>query len=574
MLFKAKNGLVNDIKNDYICESIICEKQTTLMNKTIEVLLLVFCFCVNAIAQNQSEFSVAGFEEKPFDISATDARYKIVDGNGELFSIIKLVSTTPDDDLSAYSFDFGMCEGRKKIVDGEVWWYVQRNAMRATIRRDGFKAVKYELNTTVQPGKVYEIRLSTAPRVVKKRYLMFKIRPADSKANIQYRYEHDTEYRTFATGQVDADGNAAEKLLLGRYYYKITSKYYHTSEGVVDLTDAPDRYIEEVTLCPNYGTLALSVANNADIYIDDEKVGCGTWSGKLTPGIYEVETVLENHSNSEEYVEIQEGETKSVVLKSPVPITGGIDLNSSPLEAEISIDGKKYGTTPMTIDDLLIGEHVIAISKFGYENKKLTVTVKKGECAELNVELEKSIKNKSLDKSVDKVTAARTDAVRKNSCRYKKNSFYMELTGAVGHLMDVGLNAGCYLSVFNMELYGYYGLQKGIFYSYEKSYNVCPVSFGGRLGVAIPIVKSFVFTPQFGVGTLIVTGNEVCVSALTLSLGVRSEYFFTKKIGISITPEYVWDCKSDAMKTLLNVCPIVDKWCSGFNARFGVYYNF
>ena len=365
------------------------------MKKTIEILLLIFCFCANAIAQNQFEFSVAGFDEKPFDTSATDARYKLVDGNGELFSIIKLVSTAPDDDLSAYALDFGMCEGRKKVVDGEVWWYVQRNAMRATIRRDGFKTVKYEFNTTVEPGKVYEIRLSTAPRVVKKRYLMFKIRPAGSKANIQYRYEHDAEYRTFATGQVDADGNAAEKLLLGRYYYKITSKYYHTSEGVVELTDALDRYVEEVTLRPNYGTLALSVASNADIYIDGEKVGRDSWNGILLPGSYVVETALEHHRNSMEYIEIKEGETKNILLKSPVPITGSIDLNSSPLEAEITIDGKKCGTTPMTIDALLIGEHKVTISKSGYSSEHLTVTVKEGECAELNVALAKLASNNS-----------------------------------------------------------------------------------------------------------------------------------------------------------------------------------
>ena len=184
------------------------------MKKITTILLFFLCFCAVTFAQDLQEFSVVKFEEKPFDTSGKDERYKLQDGNGELFSIIKLLAATPDDDLSAYSLDFGYCEGRKKVVNGEVWWYVQRNAMRATIRRDGFKTVKYEFNTTVEPGKVYEIRLSTAPRVVKKRYLMFKIRPAGSKANIQYRYEHDAEYRTFATGQVDADGNAAEKLLL------------------------------------------------------------------------------------------------------------------------------------------------------------------------------------------------------------------------------------------------------------------------------------------------------------------------------------------------------------------------
>ena len=119
------------------------------MKKQIILLLLFICCSVTAFAQQELEFSVADFAEKPFDTSATDARYKVVDGNGSLFSIIKLVAATPNDDLRAYSFDFGLCESRVKSVDGEVWVYVQRNAMRVTIRREGYKTLKYELNSTV-----------------------------------------------------------------------------------------------------------------------------------------------------------------------------------------------------------------------------------------------------------------------------------------------------------------------------------------------------------------------------------------------------------------------------------------
>ena len=88
-------------------------------------LTLIFCFCATySVAQNLREFSVVSFSEKPFDTAARDERYKIIDGNGELFSIVKLVSNNPDDDLHAYSFDFGLCESRVKEVDGDVWVYV------------------------------------------------------------------------------------------------------------------------------------------------------------------------------------------------------------------------------------------------------------------------------------------------------------------------------------------------------------------------------------------------------------------------------------------------------------------
>ena len=104
-------------------------------------MLFIFYFCAATVAQNLSEFTVVSFEEKPFDTAARDERYRIVDGNAQLFSIIKLVSNNPNDNLLAYSFDFGLLESRIKEVDGDVWVYVQRNAMHVTIKREGYKPV-------------------------------------------------------------------------------------------------------------------------------------------------------------------------------------------------------------------------------------------------------------------------------------------------------------------------------------------------------------------------------------------------------------------------------------------------
>ena len=123
--------------------------------KKLVNLFLSLCCCVAVFSQNLRDFSVISFKEDIYSSTATNRRYKLVDGNGETFSIIKLNAVTPDDDLSAYSLDFGCYEGRKKIVDGEVWWYVQCNAKHATISREGYKTLKYELDKTVEPGTVY-----------------------------------------------------------------------------------------------------------------------------------------------------------------------------------------------------------------------------------------------------------------------------------------------------------------------------------------------------------------------------------------------------------------------------------
>ena len=156
------------------------------MNRILSLFLL--CFCATfAVAQNLSEFNVVSFTEKPFDTTARDERYRIKDGNGELFSIIKLVSNNADDDLRAYSFDFGLPESRVKQVDGSVWVYVQRNAMRVTLKREGYKPVRYELPVTVQPGQVFEMVLTAEALPVYREILQFNIKPAGVKATVMYK---------------------------------------------------------------------------------------------------------------------------------------------------------------------------------------------------------------------------------------------------------------------------------------------------------------------------------------------------------------------------------------------------
>ena len=207
------------------------------MKKRNIILALLFCLCATAaMAQSTPELIVVSFEEKAFDTAARDSRYKIVDGNGDLFSIIKLRSTTPDDNLRAYSFDFGLCESRIKEVDGEVWVYVQRNAMRATIKHDGYKTLKYELNTTVQPGKVYEMVLAREALKVQKQMVHFKLTPAVANATIMYR-SNKAGSDELQLGLTDSNGELAESLPLGTYSYKVITMNYHNSEGVIELND-------------------------------------------------------------------------------------------------------------------------------------------------------------------------------------------------------------------------------------------------------------------------------------------------------------------------------------------------
>jgi hypothetical protein len=66
---------------------------------------------------------------------------------------------------------------------------------------------------------------------------------------------------------------------------------------------------------------------------------------------------------------------------------GSIEISSSPSGASIYIDNIANGTTPNTIDDILVGSYKIVLKKSGYEDWGKVVTVDDGETTEVDANL-------------------------------------------------------------------------------------------------------------------------------------------------------------------------------------------
>ena len=347
--------------------------------KKIFVFVLIMYVCLHCCAQSKSEFRVAGFEESLFDLSAREKPTSRDDGTGSLYAIVKVTSTNPDDDLSAYNFDFGYLQHVVESKDGELWLYVQQGAKAVDITRNGYKPVRrYSLGTTIQPGKVYTMQLSPEAQVVAMQYLLFEIEPADSKAVVMIK--EDGSERLL--GAVDSDGYVAKKLMTGTYTYRIISENYHESEGVVQLTSPNGKHIERVSLRPNFARITLNSVTDANIYVDEEKKGTGSWNGILSPGSHTIECRMANHRSSFETITVKEGEVVVRTLEAPSPIVGTLSLSSSPLRAKITIDGKEYGETPEIIENLIVGNHKVVISKNGYTSSSIDVIINENETNE------------------------------------------------------------------------------------------------------------------------------------------------------------------------------------------------
>ena len=174
-----------------------------------------------------------------------------------------------------------------------------------------------------------------------------------------------------------------EKLKSGTYTLKVVKEMYKTSERTIVIKDN-ETTPADVEMTANFSNITITTDSQSEIYVDEQFVGKGKWSGRLSQGTHFVEAKKLNHKTSSKNINVVLGKNESIAINDPEPIMGHLDIDSSPMDAEIYIDGKHYGTTPNVIADLLIGNHELRLEKQGCAPLYKTIVIKEGETLSLN----------------------------------------------------------------------------------------------------------------------------------------------------------------------------------------------
>ena len=194
-----------------------------------------------------------------------------------------------------------------------------------------------------------------------------------------------------------------DKLASGTHTVRVMKEMFKMNEQTFTVNDGQTTNAN-VTMSANFVTLTVNTDADADIYVDEEYKGKGRWTGRLSDGLHNFEARKQNHRTTKKSIDLVMGENKTITLEAPKPINGSIDVNSSPMSAEIYIDGKHYGQTPNYINQLLIGTHELKLEKQGCASLTKTITIKENETLTINEKLQtgKEI-TISTDQSGDKI---------------------------------------------------------------------------------------------------------------------------------------------------------------------------
>ncbi len=143
------------------------------------------------------------------------------------------------------------------------------------------------------------------------------------------------------------------------------------------------------------------VSGFGSFYFTSEPNGANVWiDGKLMDGITPV--LLENIPAGQRKILLEKDDlsfSESVGLL-PQEIKrlnfvlekskGGVSIITTPLNAEVKIDGENKGLTPLTINDLLVGEYKLVFNKEGFIDHEQRISILKNTIEKIEVKLLKN----------------------------------------------------------------------------------------------------------------------------------------------------------------------------------------
>ena len=324
--------------------------------------------------------SVSDFKLNPTDLTANLQGTTVFDQNGEKCALIKIQTTQ-----TGFNFDVGTLGVMKVLYKtAEVWVYVPFGVKRIKINHPQLGSTTYDFTIPIERAKTYEMKLivgevkTIVTNAVTSQYILFEVTPSNATIELD--------------GQTleAVDGTATTRKPFGKYKYRVQAPRYAPKEGEVVVSDPKNKHVVSLQLSPQFDVFTITAPQNSDIYVNNTRKGSGSCHIELAYGTYMIEARLANHRSSFKEYTLNANSPRSISLTAPTPIYGSLDLNSVPANAEIFIAGKKVGTTPMYIDNYLIGDYKVKFVKSGYADKEENIKITEGQITTINTKLEKN----------------------------------------------------------------------------------------------------------------------------------------------------------------------------------------
>ncbi len=212
----------------------------------------------------------------------------------------------------------------------------------------------------------------------------YPMQPAFGKIHITSTPAGATATVEGVAGTITTPGTTGD-LKSGTYTVRLTRELYAPVTRQVTVSDGVTTELD-VPLAANFASVTISSLEGAEISVNGKRAGVGTVTQDLAEGIYDVQATKAHHRDATRQIEVEANKPLSISLK-PTPIYGSIDVMTTPIGADVTIGGKSYGQSPLTIEQILEGEYDVVMSKAGCATVTQHVAVAEGKSVEVSATL-------------------------------------------------------------------------------------------------------------------------------------------------------------------------------------------
>lgn len=339
-------------------------------------LLIVFLLFVGLTCVNAQDISVKKFEPMTKDQTAALSPRK--DINGVTCGLVKVQLKEPGAEFE------GRILGDVEQHDGEYWIYLAKGTKFLTVRHSDYLPTTIVFSNYgikgITSGATYHLALKaekTERKTDSKRkgIVAFQLNPYDAELSV------DGE-------NVVSSGGGAYSMMLpyGTHFYSIRYKDFTLSNQMVKIDKQPKSVDIDLTEFFSQLTIVCKT-NDAAIYVNDELQGLGNWSGQLTPGEYVIRVSKEGFNEQSRTIVLQENDEQKIQIGELKRIAGELYVDFAPKGANVYLDGKKIGTSPIRADNISPGLHQLKIEMSNCAPEERPVVISEGKVTKIEGEL-------------------------------------------------------------------------------------------------------------------------------------------------------------------------------------------
>ena len=179
-----------------------------------------------------------------------------------------------------------------------------------------------------------------------------------------------------------------EKVRSGRYMVKVTYPMFRDFSEEVEVKDGQTAVVD-ADLDANFGIISVTATpSDSDIFIDGEKAGAGRVKTNVAVGEHTIKVTNKDRTfrpvEKKVAVALKERIAQEITLSQMV---GSLMVFSEPAGGELSVNGRKVGTLPQKLKDLVVGPHTLRVEKKGFTPTEQVVMVTDGELKKVKIEM-------------------------------------------------------------------------------------------------------------------------------------------------------------------------------------------